>query len=210
MPAVRTERMLFLHVPKTGGSYVAGALGAVLGASAVDFSASADPRERRGHAGLRSFPGNELFTLAFVRHPLSWYRSFWSYRMRRGWRSDHPLDRAARAEDFNEFAARACERMPGYLGLLFGEFIGPRERPIDCIGRYERLCEDLCAGLRQAGESFDEQALRAFAPVNVSDYERHPAYYEPEVAWRLALAERDVIERFYSHDPVPAGLLVKP
>lgn len=207
MPAVRTERMLFLHVPKTGGSYVAGALEAAVGARPVDFSDSEDRRERNGHAALRSFEGNELFTLAFIRHPLSWYRSLWSYRMRRGWRMEHPLDRAARSEDFNEFATRVTERMPGYLGLLFGEFIGPAERPIEYIGRYERLTDDLCTALTQAGETFDEQRLRAQRPVNATDYERHPVHYEPDVAWRLALAERRTIERFYSHDPVPARLL---
>jgi hypothetical protein len=199
--------MLFLHVPKTGGSYVAGALEAALGARAIDFSASEDRRERNGHAALRSFEGNELFTLAFVRHPLSWYRSFWSYRMRMGWRMDHPLDRAARSESFEEFVARVTERMPGYLSLLFGEFIGPVERPIDFIGRYERLTEDLCTALRLAGESFDERVVRAHRPVNATDYERHPVHYEPDAAWRLALAERQVIERFYSEDPVPVWLL---
>jgi hypothetical protein len=202
--------MLFLHVPKTGGSYVTGALEATLGTRAVDFSGSEDPRERRGHAALRSFERNELFTLAFVRHPLSWYRSFWSYRMRRGWRMDHPLDRVARSEDFNEFVAGVSERMPGYLGLLFGEFIGPPEQPIDFIGRYERLTDDLCIALRLAGQTFDEPALRAYEPVNATDYERHPVRYEPDAAWRLALAERPVIERFYSDDPVPAWLLGDP
>lgn len=207
MPAIRTERLLFLHVPKTGGSYVAGALQATLGIPAIDFSDSGDPRERRGHAGLRSFPDSDLFTLAFVRHPLSWYRSFWSYRMRRGWRMDHPLDRAARSEDFNEFAAGVTQRLPGYLSLLFGEFIGPREQPIDFIGRYERLTDDLCEALRLGGEPFDEDALRAYRPVNTTDYARHPVHYEPDVAWRLALAEHETIERFYSDDPVPAALL---
>jgi hypothetical protein len=207
MPALRTERLLFLHVPKTGGSYVAGALEGILGARAVDFSASDDPRERRGHAALRSFAGDELFTLAFIRHPLSWYRSFWSYRMRRGWRMDHPLDRAARSEDFNEFVTGVTERMPGYLGLLFGEFIGPPTQPIDFVGRYERLTDDLCTALRQAGETFDEAALREYQPVNATDYQRHPVHYEPDAAWRLALAERQTIERFYSEDPVPAWLL---
>jgi hypothetical protein len=207
MAALRTERMLFLHVPKTGGSYVAGALQAVLGVRPLDFSDSPDRRERNGHAGLRSFAENDLFTLAFVRHPLSWYRSFWSYRMRRGWRMEHPLDRAARSEDFHEFVTRVAERLPGYLNLLFGEFIGSAERPIDYIGRYERLTDDLCAAL--AGESFDEQALRAREPVNATDYARHPVHYEPDAAWRLALAEHRVIERFYSHDPVPAWLLAE-
>ena len=99
------------------------------------------------------------------------------------------------------------ERVPGDASALYEAFIGPPGDGIDFIGRYGRLADDLVAALHLAGESFDEQALRAHPPVNVSDYVRLPACYGRRAAERLAECERAAIERFYPEDPLPVQLL---
>lgn len=61
--------------------------------------------------------------------------------------------------------------------------------------------------MREAGEEFDERALRAHPPDNVADYERFPAAYRRDLAERLAESERATIDRFYPGELIPAGLL---
>jgi hypothetical protein len=212
MATVLTPRMRFLHVPKTGGTWVTEALMA----AGVPCQILAPPRRdhysEHGHVSLEdAVPRSQLFDVAFVRHPLDWWRSFWAHRMREGWLfPDHEIDSRASSEDFDEFIAMVVERLPGFLEVLFSRFIGPAAQPIDFIGRYERLSDDLALALRLAGEPFDEAALRSYPPRNVGDYERWGRHYDPDLALALALAERRTIDRFYPHERIPEQLVDRP
>jgi hypothetical protein len=75
------------------------------------------------------------------------------------------------------------------------------------VGRYETLADDLVRALDEAGEDFDEEALRSYAPANRSDYGRHTANYDLALAERVVEAEQDAILRWYKDDPLPARLL---
>jgi hypothetical protein len=151
----------------------------------------------------------DRYTFAFVRHPLDWWRSFWAFRMRRGWQPGHPIDSRASSPDFDEFIGQVLEHLDGHLAERFGSYIGPPEAPISFIGRFESLIDDLVRALTAAGERFDEALLRAHPPSNVSDYDRFPAAFDPELARRLAQSEHAIIERFYAHDPIPGRLVRK-
>ena len=210
MPSLLTPRIRFLHVPKTGGSWVQSALSAA--------GVPIEPLDREdgeivsAHATLRvTADFADRFTLAFVRHPLDWWCSFWAYRMRTGWVDGHAIDSVARSEDFNEFASLVAERLPGHLEERFNLYVGPIDLPISFVGRYESLVDDLVRALELAGEQFDEVALRAHPPVNRNDYAAHRPGYRPEVAARLAASERAVIDRFYGGDArLAEALLVRP
>jgi Sulfotransferase family len=194
MGAVVTKKIRFLHVPKTGGSWAVGAM----------TEAGIELRQpklqvERLHPTLDELePYSDRFTIAFVRHPLGWWRSEWRHRMRVGWETDAPDPRilACRSNDFNEFIEMVAENIPGYLNSLYSNFVGPPERPISFVGRYERLVDDLVTGLRLAGEDFDETTLRSYEPVNIGD-PRFRAQYTPELEQRLVAAEQEVIDRFY-------------
>jgi hypothetical protein len=153
-----------------------------------------------GHVWLADVAAREsLFTFAFVRDPLDWWRSFWAHRMREGWLfPDHEIDSRASSTDFTEFVGMVIERLPGFLGNFYERFVGPPERPIDFIGRFERLADDLVLALRRAGEPFDEQALRSCPPANVGEYATVDAGYRPDLARALQAAEQRTIERFYA------------
>jgi hypothetical protein len=99
------------------------------------------------------------------------------------------------------------EHLPGFLDVLFARFIGPASAPIDFIGRYERLSDDLALALRLAGEPFDEETLRSYPPQNVGDYERWGRRYDSDLALALALAEQRTIDRFYPHERIPERLV---
>lgn len=180
----------FIHVPKTGGNWVRHALEA----AQVDFEDYAI--NNNAHLGYRECPHPGRFKFAFVRHPLGLYRSFWQYKMTYGWDEASALDRTCRADYFHEFIVNITTRYPGAYGAMLDDLIGPEQAPIDFVGRYETLQEDLVRALTLAGESFDEERLRAVPAVNVSDKVRFPASYTPELIGRVAASEQGVFRRF--------------
>ncbi len=196
------ERLRFLHVPKTGGSWATEAMFA----GGVKADRPADVPFHGGLAETAAYA--DRFTFAIVRHPLELWRSYWAYRNRTGWLEEHPIDRLAASEDLDEFTRRLVEAAPGHTGNVYRQFVGPPGEEIDFICRHERLADDLCMALRLAGEPFDETALRAHPPVNTSEYANRSALFRRQTAELLAESEREAIERFYPWEPIPRRLLL--
>jgi hypothetical protein len=197
-----TPRVRFLHVPKTGGTFLTEAIAA----AGVPIET---PEGSPGHASLaESLDYSDRFTFAVIRHPLDYWRSYWAFRLRTGWDMDHELDRDFATDNFEEFIEAVIAHVPGAASHLYEQFVGPPEDEIDFVGRYENLVDDVCRALRLAGESFDEQVLRSYPKVNVSDYGVRGGLYPQSLATRLAESERGAIERFYPWDPTPARLVI--
>jgi hypothetical protein len=150
----------------------------------------------------------DRLSVAFVRHPLDWWRSYWGHRMRAGWDPANALDAVAASEDFNEFILNVIDHGEGAFDEMVRRFVGLPSPSVDFVGRSEHLVEDACEALRLAGEPFSASAIRDHPRENANAYGRFPALYRPEVAPRLAESERDTIERFYADDPVPARLIL--
>lgn len=196
MTTLLTPKTRFLHAPKTGGTWVTAALAAA-GVPCqplwMRFGSG-----RRGHAALEQTQAyQDRFTFAFVRHPLELYRSRWAASVTVGWPHDRALH-YARSDDFATFVTRVIDHEPGYLTRHLEQFTGPPDRPISFIGRYESLVEDLVRALTEAGEDFDEVALRAVAPTNQSDYTEHRAIYDEALRQRVLGTEAGSIERWYA------------
>ena len=179
----------FLHVPKTGGNWVAGVLRQLFPEA---------QRMPKIHTTRKSAPQPERFTFAFVRHPLTWYQSYFSYKQRKGWDPENDWDKLVRSESFAEFIETALSKTPAYYSLLLRRFVGPAGDEIDFIGRFESLTEDLILALTLAGERFDPNLIRNAPPVNQSDYRMHPAVYSNGLAERVLDVEAEAVERFYS------------
>lgn len=187
---------VFLHVPKTGGMWCRAAISRA-GIPHFESGWKHESPAFRVHHPLdrnRTIAGNR-FLFAFVRDPADWWRSFWGFRMRHGW-GHHPVDDSCRADRFAEFMANVVQRLPGWCGSMYGQFVGPRHRPIHFVGRFENLVNDLIEALRLAGERFDEHAIRGTPPQNVNDYARWPAEYTPPLYEAVRCAEREAIDRF--------------
>ncbi|HTU77757.1 MAG TPA: hypothetical protein VMF09_03260 [Solirubrobacteraceae bacterium] len=207
MASFLTPRMVFVHVPKTGGTWVTHAVIAAGVQVAPPDPGGGRHYSEHGHATLRDTATAGRMSVAFVRHPLDWWRSYWGHRMRAGWAPDSELDATVADADFNAFVLRVLDRHPGHFTETVRSFVGLPEPEVDFVGRYERLVEDTARALALGGERFRASALRAHPPENVNDYTRFPARYRPDVAARLAHAERETIERYYPYQPVPAALV---
>lgn len=203
MTSFVTAEFRFLHVAKTGGIW----------ASQAMLAAGIVPRpdaELGFHADLeQTAVFDDLFTIAFVRHPLAWWRSYWAHRMQYGWVADHHVDRVAASDRFDEFVRAVIDHRPETAGAIFERYVGPAQRPIEFVGYHEHLVADLERALRYGGARYDAHALRAEKPINVADYDSYPARYTRALACELARAERRAIERFYPWMAVPEELIAR-
>ena len=180
----------FLHVPKTGGSWVKQAI------IAAGIPAREHAIKGYSHLGIADCPEPWKFRFAFVRNPLGLYRSYWQFKMTVGWDPDNVLDQRCRADDFQVFVNKVLAADAGIYARNLRDFVGTPEAPIEFVGRFENLVEDLVQALTLAGESFDAQAIRQLPPSNVSNKSKAPAVYTPQLEAAVRAAEAEVFERF--------------
>lgn len=180
----------FLHVPKTGGSWVKKAI------LAAGIPAREHSIDGYTHLGIVDCPEPAKFRFAFVRNPLALYRSYWQFKMTVGWDAANALDQRCQSDDFGVFVQNVLDAYPGIYARTLHDFVGPPEAPIEFVGRYENLVEDLVTALSLAGEHFDAAAIRTLPPYNVSNKQKAPANYTPQLEAAVRAAEAEVFERF--------------
>ena len=205
--AVVTPLATFLHIPKCGGSWVRQVLRAV----GLPITIT-----RGGVHECAATEGRFVFT--FVRHPLTWYPSFWAYRHAVAAAQGGPVDGHLRAtaerldeaideclvddtgrpRSFAGFVEQCLRRHAGFLSAKY-ELYTPHAV---FVGRQETLVEDLLTALRLAGVACDPAVVRGTPRVN----KRAPAFvaeYPLGMAARLLEAESAAVSKFY--DGASAG-----
>ena len=191
MPGLVLPHSRFLHVPKTGGNWVAAVLSELFPAA---------QRMPKIHTTRKSAPRPDLPTFAFVRHPLTWYQSYFSYKCRKGWDPRNEWDDRVRSESFAGFVEAALTETPAYYSRLLRRYVGRSGDEIDFIGKFEFLVDDLIQALELAGEQFDADQIRSTPPVNQSDYTQHPTVYTEALRRHVLNVESEAIQRFYADD----------
>ena len=214
--AVVLKNAVFLHVPKTGGEW----------ARQVLWDAGLEhirlhPGEQK-HADLAWFKEHpeydRPFRFAFVRHPLSWYRSFWKYQSDLEWRHIPEIDLCPpKPMGYADFLRWVVDERPGFLGRLYERYTGPfnemgswgggalaavldeqgrlvKRHGCQFIGRTERLLFDLAWALSSCEETDVPWRLLATTPMqNVSgSWRETPA----GLAERVLRSEQEVCQRF--------------
>jgi hypothetical protein len=156
------------------------------------------------HPMLASLDVGDRLSVGFVREPLTWYGSFWNHRRRKFEAPDVPLDEPHIPLDnwsdrpFPEFLEAVVEEAPGYLSQFYSDFLGSRDDQVKFVGYFENLVDDLVKALNEAGERFDEDALRSFPQLNQT---RDTPPCGEDLRRRLMEAEREAYERFYANAP---------
>lgn len=195
MPLILPNSVYF-HIPKTGGTWVSSALMASGLASmtvgAKHFIPSQTPEAIKGRR-----------TFAFVRHPIWWYRSMWSFMM-----SDSLVNRFRQATvqreqdgpsffsinmvaEFPKFLENVIRNTPGYLSSFYELYLDNPK--IEFIGRTETLVDDLVFILKQIGERFDENSLRKTTMRNCSQLKPD---YPADLMAEIARLEAPAMKRF--------------
>lgn len=184
--AIRLRRnSVFIHVPKTGGTWVTKLLWETGLADGEVGRAHATPAELADCPVWRD--GVRPLFFAFVRHPLTWYQSYWSYRQKNGWHKPSPLEPQApirtveldancASDDFEQFVRNVVDRYPrGWVSHLY------RHYTAGCafVGRFERLREDLLHVLLLGREPLEPQAVAAIRTSQPENTASADAQYAP-------------------------------
>lgn len=191
--ALILQNSAFVLVPKTAGTWCHKALfeqGLVRGVlhSPENYPHPSTAQVKNALGGV--------FAFCFVRHPVSWLRSFWAAgvasqglgveRIRFAPSPWHELS-ACHASTLQEFVGNYLKRCPGAVSRLIERYtVGA-----DFIGRYENLHADLRRAFELAGESVDIDRMAKVEPINAGRSDEVP----DEAA--ICRAEAGLVERFY-------------
>lgn len=140
---------LFFHVPKTGGTWVTEVLrkaGCVVGQLGFKHSFPAElgcsprallhPSQLRDRYRLKYGVNSPISGFCFLRDPLTWYKSWYFYQVRRGWirfgssswDDPHPLSCLNSVADyapnsFEQFLDIVCEEKHQFLSLMYLKYL---------------------------------------------------------------------------------------
>ncbi|MEP0956670.1 sulfotransferase family protein [Leptolyngbya sp. FACHB-1515] len=160
------------------------------------------------HSLLRHYVDRYDCVFTFVRHPLTWYESWWKFQTWLNWKDHepgvwHPQKILERCEsnDFSKFIRLCIQLEPAYVTRMYEWYIGPPEGEfVDFVGRYEHLTDDLIQILRLRSVEFDEAILRAYAPANVSLSPLGKPVWDEALKAQILELEAPVIKRFYGDE----------
>lgn len=213
--AVLLNHSIFLHVPKTGGTWVRYALdrsGIALGESLqLDTSGKHRTRVWSVHSPLKALPKalvRDKYIFAFVRHPLSWFQSMWAFRMQTGWQNlGCSNEYMCKSNNFNEYVRKSLLYMPRRCTRIFTDILTTdTDVRVHYVGKYESLLPDLFHALDSAGETYNPFVISTLekrnAAASLSMWQQQ-CVYEEDVLNALLKDECDIIGRFdYEHTDI--------
>jgi len=203
------KNVLVMHIPFCAGNWVR----RVLEASTIDVRPAEIPGGLPSEHGLRHQYENKFDgAIGFVRHPLTWYESYWS---RICWtksnRSFEPRSQTRRFlphiylpllcnGSFADFIEACLEYQPGFVTRMYEWYLGPLgSELVGYIGRLENLRNNLKRALMFMGYEPPGE-IDTFPPVNASTRPSGEAecIWPEDLKTRVLAAERPAIDRFYA------------
>lgn len=198
--AVRLPNSVYVHMMKTGGWSVREAL------SQMKLVVGEIGRDHDPACLLPLQSGPRPFIFVFIRHPLSWYRSYWAFRMQENWkvRPDQPitgwqtfgsvLDHECRSDKFETWMRNVLAYVPeGFLSRIYRIYT----EGVDFVGKVEFFPDDLCQALTFAGEAYSPAVVASMPRKNVTDPRFLAlATLSSELAHQVMRTEEYVVERW--------------
>ena len=167
--ALMLTKSVFIHVPKTGGSWIRKA---VKNANMPSYELgpiqpnSPFFRNNTIHAPQTVLHLHHLFTFAFVRNPITFYQSYSVFKMCQRAEINRFFDERFMSDSFEQFVRNVIKGKPGWVSGAYQRFLGRKGELVDFIGRQENLVNDFIKALQLAGEEFDENSIRSTPKAN--------------------------------------------
>lgn len=208
-----TEHTFFLHIPRTGGTWVRQAMHEL----GIPFNRAWDRGTRndvcRKHGLLhhydRKYTDDRLIWV-YVRHPVDYYSAVWRYLRKLGpvkmtklqteWRW-HPHMYAARlyTPNYNRWVEQMLEAHAGWVSHLYDLYCGQVNiERVHWIGRTETLVDDFLHLMEQLGMRIDgdiSDRVRKIGKVNASPI--RSVEWRSDLREQVERSERRAIRRFY-------------
>ncbi len=197
--ALVTAKAVFLHTPKTGGTWIRTAIKEC----GIDHYEIGDTHshfpELLQYKSLEFFKKRKIFT--FIRHPLTWYQSRWAFRIKTGWQLQHPLDYSCASNDFRQFVRNALKFRPtGWVVSEFERYLNADQLKIE-VGRIEELVPDFISIMKMSGYKVPKSVLSKIPIINDGGLDGRPsgywARYTPELASEVNMVESKIITQYY-------------
>ena len=119
LTVLRGDNWSFIHIPKCGGSAVRAAMEGEEISEVLPMYPEHTVNHPFHYVSKEQFSGRNF---CFVRHPVSWLRSYWAMRLSEGKRSPEKALDLLWHNNFDVWARRVCNTHPGYVGSLFNAY----------------------------------------------------------------------------------------
>ena len=203
----------FLHIPKTGGSWVSeilkqqGLIKKEIGYHKhIDWTrVSYFPQSHTKLLSKINFSFSKFFypkkSFCFVRHPLKWYESWWKYCCQdsvhwkifgsnKYWHPNYFLH-TCKSYDFNEFVRKVFDSRPGFVSEMYSQYA---HNEIDFIGKQENLADDLIYFLMQQEYSIKIEDIQKSPRQNVSVAQK--IKWDPQLREEVKDSEKMALLRY--------------
>jgi len=109
----------------------------------------------------------EVVSYCVLRNPLTWYQSFYGYRMAKGWENSHHIDRHCMTNNFQKFVANMLRTFPFGWYTQFCSLIVPY---VDYVIPMSMLCDSMVVILEQKGAVLPKFVLEKGYNSGTGDY----------------------------------------
>lgn len=179
-------------VPKCGSHFILSVMDQFSIPYRIVGADNEDSPSTKLHSDLSNTSVSDYLTFAFVRNPLSWYQSYWAYRMHKGW-TDDVIDNTCGDENFKKFMSNVIDSYPdGYISSYYERYVG-NEGDISYVGKLEQINVDLSIILGMCGFNVNAESLRSINKAN----ERHwLSFYTASLVKKVMSVEKRSMKRF--------------
>lgn len=204
------EKCNFVHIPKCGGTSILTALH-MLGCIR-DQDKQVILRPHYGHLFASQMPENGLPFFSFVRHPVSWWESFYHWNMN----PEHTrfCEAELQTKSINEWIQDYGQLWLGFYSRMVKRYLGedpnfPTRNLVKLIGTTENLFPSLKQIFDFVGQYYQPNVMNQliagtanFKPEwsNTQNYSR--AAVSAEHAKLICKVENEIIREFYPDTPL--------